>query len=101
MAVTHHGMVFPAGVEAAVPARAEAPTWTQLQKTDATPQASEVIKEPTRSNALLDLILSSNERLTGAVKVKGSLGCCDHEMEEFRIPTQNWEELHISISLSG
>lgn len=41
--------------------------------------------EPTRRDALLDLMLSSNERLFGAVKVRGSLGCSDHKMVEFRI----------------
>lgn len=57
--------------------------------------------EPTRRDALLDLMLSSNERLVGAVKVRGSLGCSDHKMVELRIPTQNWEELHICLALSG
>ena len=37
--MTHHRMVSPAGVGAAVPTRAEAPTQTQLQITDAALQA--------------------------------------------------------------
>jgi len=38
-----------------------------------------------RRGALLDLILASKKRLVGDAKVKGSLGCSDHEMVEFRI----------------
>ncbi|GAB0180267.1 mitochondrial enolase superfamily member 1 [Grus japonensis] len=33
----------------------------------------------------MDLILSNKEGLVGDVKLKGSLGCSDHEMVEFRI----------------
>ena len=39
---------------------------------------------PTRKGALLDLILTSQEGLTGNVKIEGSLGCSHHEMVEFR-----------------
>lgn len=39
-----------------------------------------VIKQPTRGDALLDLILTNKEELIGGVKVGGSLGCGDHEM---------------------
>ncbi|PKU46983.1 glycerol kinase [Limosa lapponica baueri] len=42
-------------------------------------------EEPTRRGALLDLILPNHNGLTGDVKVKGSLGCNDHEILEFRI----------------
>ncbi|GAB0186348.1 mitochondrial enolase superfamily member 1 [Grus japonensis] len=45
----------------------------------------QVIEEPTRRGAMLDLILTNKEGLVGDVKLKGSLGCCDHEMVEFRI----------------
>ncbi|GAB0188934.1 mitochondrial enolase superfamily member 1 [Grus japonensis] len=34
---------------------------------------------------MLDLILANKEGLVGDVKLKGSLGCSDHEMVEFRI----------------
>jgi len=43
-----------------------------------------VIKQETRRDALLDLILANNEEIFGHVKLKGSLGCSDHEMVEFR-----------------
>ncbi|PKU32030.1 rna-directed dna polymerase from mobile element hypothetical protein [Limosa lapponica baueri] len=36
--------------------------------------------EPTRKGAMLDLILTNKEGLVGNVKLKGSLGCSDHEM---------------------
>ncbi|GAB0206749.1 hypothetical protein GRJ2_003140500 [Grus japonensis] len=34
---------------------------------------------------MLDLILTNKEGLVGDVKIKGSLGCSDHEMVEFKI----------------
>ncbi|GAB0178933.1 hypothetical protein GRJ2_000358600 [Grus japonensis] len=45
----------------------------------------QVIEEPTRRGAMLDLILTNKEGLVGDVKLKGSLDCSDHEMVEFRI----------------
>ncbi|GAB0203516.1 hypothetical protein GRJ2_002817200 [Grus japonensis] len=45
----------------------------------------QVIKEPMRRGAMLDLVLTNKERLVGNVKLKGSLGCSDHEMVEFKI----------------
>ncbi|GAB0187581.1 hypothetical protein GRJ2_001223400 [Grus japonensis] len=45
----------------------------------------QVIEEPMRRGAMLDLILTNKEGLVGDVKLKGSLGCSDHEMVEFRI----------------
>ncbi|GAB0182166.1 hypothetical protein GRJ2_000681900 [Grus japonensis] len=45
----------------------------------------QVIEEPTRRGAMLDLILTNKEGLVGDVKFKGSLGCSDHKMVEFRI----------------
>ncbi|GAB0206162.1 hypothetical protein GRJ2_003081800 [Grus japonensis] len=45
----------------------------------------QVIEEPTRRCAMLDLVLTSKEGLVGDVKLKGSLGCRDHEMVEFKI----------------
>ncbi|GAB0176447.1 mitochondrial enolase superfamily member 1 [Grus japonensis] len=46
----------------------------------------QVIEEPTRRGAMLDLILTNKEGLVGDVKLKGSLGYSDHELVEFRIP---------------
>ncbi|GAB0179465.1 hypothetical protein GRJ2_000411800 [Grus japonensis] len=43
------------------------------------------IKELTRRGAVLDLVLTNKEGLVGDMKLKGSLGCSDHEMVEFRI----------------
>ncbi|GAB0206713.1 hypothetical protein GRJ2_003136900 [Grus japonensis] len=34
---------------------------------------------------MLDLVLTNKEGLVGDVKLKGSLGCRDHEMVEFKI----------------
>ena len=34
---------------------------------------------------MLDLVLTKKEGLVGSVKLKGSLGCSDHEMVEFKI----------------
>ncbi|GAB0177064.1 voltage-dependent L-type calcium channel subunit alpha-1C [Grus japonensis] len=45
----------------------------------------QVIEEPTRRGAMLDLILTNKKGLVGDVKLKGSLGCSDHEMVEFKI----------------
>ena len=45
----------------------------------------QVIEEPMRRGAMPDLILTNKEGLVGDVKLKGSLGCIDHEMVEFRI----------------
>ncbi|GAB0204060.1 protein Hook 3-like [Grus japonensis] len=45
----------------------------------------QVVEEPRRRGALMDPILTNKEGLVGNVKVKGSLGCSDHEMVEFRI----------------
>ncbi|GAB0205871.1 hypothetical protein GRJ2_003052700 [Grus japonensis] len=45
----------------------------------------QVIEEPTRRGAMLDLILTNKKGLVGDVKLKGSLGCSDHETVEFRI----------------
>ncbi|GAB0176047.1 nucleoside diphosphate kinase 6 [Grus japonensis] len=38
-----------------------------------------------RRGAMLDLVLTNKEGLVGNVKLKGSLGCSDHEMVEFKI----------------
>ncbi|GAB0195117.1 mitochondrial enolase superfamily member 1 [Grus japonensis] len=45
----------------------------------------QVTEEPMRRGAMLDLILTNKEGLVGDMKLKGSLGCSDHEMVEFRI----------------
>jgi len=46
----------------------------------------QAIEEPTRRGAMLHLVLTNNERLVGNVKIKGSLGCSDHQMAEFQGP---------------
>ncbi|GAB0181918.1 cAMP-dependent protein kinase inhibitor alpha [Grus japonensis] len=38
-----------------------------------------------RRGTILDLVLTNKEGLVGDVKLKGSLGCSDHEMVEFEI----------------
>jgi len=45
----------------------------------------QVVEEPTRKGALLDLVLTNKEGLVEDVRVGGRLGCSDHEMVEFRI----------------
>jgi len=45
----------------------------------------QVVEEPTRKGALLDLVLTNKEGLVEDVKVGGRLGCSDHEMVESRI----------------
>jgi len=45
----------------------------------------QVVEEPTRKGALLDLALTNKEGLVEDVKVGGSLGCSDHKMIELRI----------------
>jgi len=45
----------------------------------------QVIEEPTRRGAILDLALTNKEGLVGNVKLKGSLGCRDNEIVEFKI----------------
>jgi len=45
----------------------------------------QVVEEPTRKGALLDLVLTNEEGLVEDVKVGGRLGCSNHEIMEFRI----------------
>uniref|UniRef100_A0A8B9FNR1 Reverse transcriptase domain-containing protein n=1 Tax=Amazona collaria TaxID=241587 RepID=A0A8B9FNR1_9PSIT len=45
----------------------------------------QVIEEPTRRGAMLDLVLINREGLVGNVTLQGSLDCSDHEMGEFEI----------------
>ncbi|GAB0180659.1 hypothetical protein GRJ2_000531200 [Grus japonensis] len=45
----------------------------------------QVIEGPMRRGVVLDLVLSDKEGLVGNVKLKGSLGCSDHEMVEFKV----------------
>ncbi|KAM6364410.1 uncharacterized protein J5M81_015706 [Pluvialis apricaria] len=46
---------------------------------------TQLVKEPTRGSALLDLLFVNREGLVGDVKVGGRLGHSDHEMVEFSI----------------
>jgi len=45
----------------------------------------QVIKEPMRRGAMLDLVLTNKEGLVGNMNLKGSLGCSEHETMEFKI----------------
>ncbi|GAB0205517.1 hypothetical protein GRJ2_003017300 [Grus japonensis] len=45
----------------------------------------QVIEEPMRGGAMLDDVLTNKEGLRRNVKLRGNLGCSDHEMVEFRI----------------
>ncbi|GAB0179421.1 hypothetical protein GRJ2_000407400 [Grus japonensis] len=45
----------------------------------------QVTEEPTMRGAMLDLVSTNKEGLVGNVKLKGSLGCSDHETVEFKI----------------
>jgi len=45
----------------------------------------QVVEEPTRKGALLDLVLTNKEGLVEDMKVGGRIGCSEHEMVEFRI----------------
>lgn len=42
----------------------------------------QVVKELTRRDVLLDLVLTNREELVGVMKAGGSLGCGDHVMVE-------------------
>jgi len=46
---------------------------------------------------MLDLVLTNKEGLVGNMKLKGSLGCSDHEMVEFKILTAA-RRLHSKLS---
>jgi len=45
----------------------------------------QAVQEPMRRGAILDLVLTSEKRLVSNLKLKGNLGCRDHEMKEFKI----------------
>ena len=45
----------------------------------------QVLTEPTRKGALLDLLLENREGLVGDVVIGGRLGHSDHEVVEFKI----------------
>lgn len=47
---------------------------------------TQVIEDPTRRDALLDVIPANKERPVGDLKIRRSLGCSDHEMVEFGSP---------------
>ncbi|GAB0185305.1 hypothetical protein GRJ2_000995800 [Grus japonensis] len=60
----------------------------------------QVTEEPTRRGAMLDLVLTNKEGLVGNVKLKGSLGCSDCEMVEFKIQVEisdKWRSSGVSI----
>lgn len=43
------------------------------------------MEDSTRNGVLLNLTTANMEGLVGDIKVRGSLGCCDHEIGEFSI----------------
>ncbi|GAB0204603.1 hypothetical protein GRJ2_002925900 [Grus japonensis] len=45
----------------------------------------QVIEEPMRRGAMLDFVFTNRDGLVENVKLKGSLGCSDHEMVDFKI----------------
>ncbi|PKU39424.1 dtw domain-containing protein 2 [Limosa lapponica baueri] len=45
----------------------------------------QVVEEPTRRQAMLDLVLANKEGLVGNITFKGGFVCSDHEMVEFKI----------------
>ncbi|GAB0204620.1 hypothetical protein GRJ2_002927600 [Grus japonensis] len=45
----------------------------------------QVIQEPTRRGAMLDFVFTVRDGPVENVKLKGSLGCSDHEMVQFKI----------------
>ncbi|XP_074986240.1 uncharacterized protein LOC142072657 [Caretta caretta] len=49
---------------------------------------AQVLEEPTRGGAFLDLLLTNRVELVGEAKVDRNLGGSDHELVEFRILTQ-------------
>jgi len=57
----------------------------------------QVIEEPTRTSALLDLILAKKEGLIEDVKTKDSLGYNDCEMMEFRI-LREWSKVKSKLT---
>ncbi|PKU28198.1 glycerol kinase [Limosa lapponica baueri] len=44
----------------------------------------QMAEEPMMRGAMLDIVLTNKEGLVGNVKLKGSLGCSDHEIVEFK-----------------
>jgi len=46
---------------------------------------TQLVSEPTRGCASLDLLFTNREGLVGGVVVKGHLGLSDHEMIEFSV----------------
>ncbi|KAF1446075.1 hypothetical protein FQV07_0012864, partial [Pygoscelis papua] len=46
---------------------------------------SQVIGNPTRGDAILDLLVTNASELIGDVKIGGSLGCSDHALVEFAV----------------
>jgi len=48
----------------------------------------QLVSEPTRGGALLDLLFTNREGLLGDVAVRGCLGLSDHEMTEFSVRSE-------------
>ncbi|PKU28688.1 dtw domain-containing protein 2 [Limosa lapponica baueri] len=50
----------------------------------------QMVEEPIRKGAMLDLVLTNNEGLVANVEPKSSLGCSDHNMVEFKTLRVAW-----------
>jgi len=57
----------------------------------------QVIEDLMSRGAALDLVLTNKEGLVGNVKLRGSLGCSDHEMVKFKFLTAA-REAHNKLS---
>lgn len=62
---------------------------------------TQVIEEPMREDALLDLIVTNQEELYGEVKTGGSFGCSDHERVEFRMLRRGKKAKSVSQALTS
>ncbi|PKU38249.1 dtw domain-containing protein 2 [Limosa lapponica baueri] len=70
----------------------------------------QMIEEPTRKGAMLDLVLTNKEGLVRNVKFKGSLGCSDHKMHQCAsccedltglLPYSSSPEVRMNMSVKG
>ena len=60
---------------------------------------TQLVKEPTRGNKILDLLFVNREGLVGDVKVGGCLGHSDHEMLDFSILVEPWRGVSRTATL--
>lgn len=60
----------------------------------------QVLREPTRKDALLDLLFVSRERFIGKVVITGCLGHSDHVIVELQIISNRGKTVPIGFFLS-